>query len=113
LKERCGDDKQKLNMEMMKLYKETGTNPLSSCLPILVQSPFFFALFHVLSYVAKDTPVGVLDQQTVRQAHQALVLVDKVLAERGIPSLPQLAQGLGCGQRVPLGSHAFTRALAW
>jgi len=67
------NDRQKQSEEMMKLYKETGTNPLSSCLPILVQSPFFFALFHVLSYVAKDTPVGVLDQQTVRQAHQALV----------------------------------------
>jgi YidC/Oxa1 family membrane protein insertase len=67
------NDRQKQSEEMMKLYKETGTNPLSSCLPILVQSPFFFALFHVLSYVAKDTPVGVLNQQTVRQAHQALV----------------------------------------
>ena len=33
----------------MKLYKETGTNPLSCCLPLLVQSPIFFALFHVLS----------------------------------------------------------------
>ena len=44
----------------MKLYKETGTNPLSSCLPILVQSPFFFALFHVLSYVAQGKPVGVI-----------------------------------------------------
>ncbi len=43
---------------MMKLYKDTGTNPLSSCLPILVQSPFFFALFHVLNEVAQDTPSG-------------------------------------------------------
>jgi YidC/Oxa1 family membrane protein insertase len=49
------NDRQKQSEEMMKLYKETGTNPLSSCLPILVQSPFFFALFHVLSYVAKGS----------------------------------------------------------
>ena len=67
------NDKQKQSEEMMKLYKETGTNPLSSCLPILVQSPFFFALFHVLSYVAKGQPVGVLDQATVDQARAATV----------------------------------------
>jgi YidC/Oxa1 family membrane protein insertase len=67
------NDKQKQSEEMMKLYKETGTNPLSSCLPILVQSPFFFALFHVLSYVAKGLPVGVLDQATVNQAREATV----------------------------------------
>jgi YidC/Oxa1 family membrane protein insertase len=58
---------------MMKLYKETGTNPLSSCLPILVQSPFFFALFHVLSYVAKGSTVGVLNQATVNQARAATI----------------------------------------
>ena len=53
IQERYKNDRQKQSEEMMKLYKETGTNPLSSCLPILVQSPFFFALYHVLSNVAK------------------------------------------------------------
>ena len=67
------NDRQKQSEEMMKLYKDTGTNPLSSCLPILVQSPFFFALFHVLSYVAKGQPVGVLNQATVDQARAATV----------------------------------------
>jgi YidC/Oxa1 family membrane protein insertase len=33
---------------MMKLYKDTGTNPFSSCLPLLLQSPIFLALFRVL-----------------------------------------------------------------
>ncbi|MCA1824065.1 MAG: membrane protein insertase YidC [Mycobacteriales bacterium] len=41
-------DKETLNQEMMKLYKEHGTNPLSGCLPILLQLPIFFALFRVL-----------------------------------------------------------------
>lgn len=43
IQERYKNDKQRQSEEMMKLYKETGTNPLSSCLPILAQSPFFFA----------------------------------------------------------------------
>ena len=39
---------------MMKLYQENGTNPLASCLPILLQAPIFFALFHVLNGIGKD-----------------------------------------------------------
>lgn len=48
LRERYGDDKQKLNMEMMKLYKEEKINPMGGCLPILVQIPVFIALYWVL-----------------------------------------------------------------
>ena len=45
-------DKETLNREMMQLYKEHGTNPLASCLPILLQLPIFFALFRVLQSFA-------------------------------------------------------------
>ena len=48
LRERFGDDKQRLNQEMMALYKREGANPLSGCLPILIQIPVFFALYKVL-----------------------------------------------------------------
>ena len=48
LRERCGDDKQKLNMEMMALYKTEKVNPLGGCLPILVQIPVFIALYWAL-----------------------------------------------------------------
>ncbi len=48
LRERFGDDKQRLNQEMMALYKREGANPLSGCLPILVQIPVFFALYKVM-----------------------------------------------------------------
>ena len=49
--------------EIMDLYRRTGTNPFSSCLPILIQSPFFFALFQVLNNlkgIAEGTqkPIG-------------------------------------------------------
>ncbi len=48
LKERFGDDKQRLNQEMMKLYQTEKINPLGGCLPILVQIPVFIALYWVL-----------------------------------------------------------------
>ena len=48
LKERYGDDKQKLNQEMMDLYRKEKINPLGGCLPILVQIPVFIALYWVL-----------------------------------------------------------------
>ncbi len=48
LRERFGDDKQRLNQEMMALYKRSGANPASGCLPILIQIPVFFALYKVL-----------------------------------------------------------------
>jgi YidC/Oxa1 family membrane protein insertase len=48
LRERYGDDKAKLNEEMMGLYKREGANPASGCLPILIQIPVFFALYKVL-----------------------------------------------------------------
>ena len=48
LKERYGDDKQKLNAATMELYKKEKINPLGGCLPILIQMPIFFALLWVL-----------------------------------------------------------------
>ncbi len=49
LKEKHADDSQKLNQEMMKLYKEEGFNPLSGCLPMILQMPIFFAIYAVLN----------------------------------------------------------------
>ena len=48
LKERVGDDRQKMQMEMMKLYKEKKVNPAAGCLPILLQIPIFFSLYKVI-----------------------------------------------------------------
>ena len=43
------ESRQRMNEEMMALYRKHGTNPMASCLPILVQMPIFFALFRVLA----------------------------------------------------------------
>ncbi len=48
LKERYGDDRQRLNQAMMELYKKEKINPLGGCLPIVVQIPVFIALYWVL-----------------------------------------------------------------
>lgn len=48
LQKKYGDDKQKLNMHMMELYKKHGANPMGGCLPILLQIPVFFAVYRVL-----------------------------------------------------------------
>jgi len=48
MKERFGDDRQKMNQAMMKMYKEEKINPLGGCLPIVVQIPVFISLYWVL-----------------------------------------------------------------
>jgi len=65
------DDRQKQSEEMMKLYKEHKTNPFASCLPILVQSPFFFALYRILNGVAKNHPYGAIKGDLLTSAHHA------------------------------------------
>ncbi len=48
LKEKYGDDKERMNKELMQLYKTYKVNPMSGCLPMLLQIPVFFALYKVL-----------------------------------------------------------------
>lgn len=49
LREKFKDDKQRLNQEMMGLYKQQGVNPMGGCLPMIIQIPVFFALYKALS----------------------------------------------------------------
>ncbi len=56
LQKKYGHDRERLAQETMKLYKESGTNPFASCLPILIQMPIFLALFRLLDHhAAKGT----------------------------------------------------------
>ncbi|WP_258344564.1 membrane protein insertase YidC [Saccharopolyspora gregorii] len=56
LQEKYGHDKQQLAQEMQKLQQEQGFNPISGCLPMLVQVPVFFGLFHVLNGFRPGAP---------------------------------------------------------
>ena len=58
LQQKYGNDREKLGQEQMKLYQEEGINPMSSCLPILIQMPIFIGLFNVLNGVSHGYPVG-------------------------------------------------------
>jgi len=52
LQKKYGHDRERLAQETMALYKETGTNPFSSCLPLIIQMPIFLALFRLLDHHA-------------------------------------------------------------
>ena len=69
------ESRQKQQQEMMKLYRDNGTNPLASCLPIILQAPIFFALFHVLNGIGKDPPQGkgFLTDTMAKQAAEATI----------------------------------------
>src|SRR2546430_12427228 len=51
-------DRQKLNEELMKFYKENNINPAASCLPLAAQIPVFIVLFYTLRHFAKHPPAG-------------------------------------------------------
>ncbi len=58
IQERYKDDKQRQQQEMMKFYQEHGVNPLGSCLPLVLQLPFFFSLFYLLRSSTFKADVG-------------------------------------------------------
>jgi YidC/Oxa1 family membrane protein insertase len=73
LQKKYGHDREKLTQETMALYKETGTNPFSSCLPIIVQMPIFLALFRLLNAAANDNAKGVLTKTDVSHLSHAKI----------------------------------------
>jgi YidC/Oxa1 family membrane protein insertase len=71
IQKKYAGDRERQSQEMMALYKDTGTNPLSSCLPIIAQAPIFFALFQVLQGIAMGQAKGVMTPELVFQAQNA------------------------------------------
>jgi YidC/Oxa1 family membrane protein insertase len=68
--------RQAMTQETMALYKETGTNPFASCLPILLQAPIFFALFRVLNGLSgisngSNEPIGAMTRELAGQAERS------------------------------------------
>ena len=75
------ESRQRMNEEMMALYRKHGTNPMASCLPILVQMPIFFALFRVLASLGAVADgkygrpsIGPLTQALAEQVQNSSVL---------------------------------------
>ena len=74
------ESRQAMSEETMNLYRRTGTNPFSSCMPILLQMPVFFALFSVLNNLARvadpNSGVQAAGPLTERlEAHQGIAQV--------------------------------------
>jgi len=74
LQKKYGHDRERLAKETMALYKETGTNPFASCLPILLQMPIFLALFQLLDHAADGEKRGVLTDSQTQQFGDAKLL---------------------------------------
>jgi YidC/Oxa1 family membrane protein insertase len=100
LRKKYKNDKQRLNEETMKYYKENGVNPLAGCLPLIPQMLVFFTLFYVLraitSWVPGTTPKYGLTVPVVLSARKATIfgvhLYDKLL----FPHTP----GMGLGPSI-------------
>jgi len=82
LRKKYKNDKQTLNEETMRLYRENGVNPLGGCLPLLAQAPMFFALFSVLRGISDWRPGSPLPykmtESVVRSAQHANILGAKI-----------------------------------
>ena len=102
IQKKYAGDREKQCAEMMALYKDTGTNPLASCLPILAQAPIFFALFRVLNYgVASKTPYGVMTQDQVDSAYNSTMF--------GVPIWATFTKA--AETPFPLSTHILTAVL--
>ncbi|PRX99571.1 YidC/Oxa1 family membrane protein insertase [Allonocardiopsis opalescens] len=84
LREKYKDDKQRLNQETMQLYQAEGANPVGGCLPLLIQTPVFIALFQVLWQIA-DNPENAatlagFSTELVASARDAFIITAPVIA---------------------------------
>ena len=101
LKKKYKGDKQKLNEETMKMYKENGANPLAGCLPVVAQLPVFFALFGVLRAIAEDQPKYGLTPAVVASAQHAKIFGVVTVADRLLTSiLPPTFSSIGAGPKI-------------
>ncbi len=101
LKKKYKNDRQKLNEETMKLYKENGANPLAGCLPVVAQLPVFFALFGVLRAIAEDQPKYGLTPAVVASAQHAKIFGVVTVADRLLTSIfPPTFSSIGTSQKI-------------
>ncbi|GAA2134863.1 membrane protein insertase YidC [Nocardioides bigeumensis] len=80
LQKKYGHDRERLAQETMSLYRESGTNPFASCVPILLQMPVFLSLFRLIDQAAKDPTVerGLMTETLNRQFGDAVFLGAKI-----------------------------------
>src|SRR3990167_8118642 len=75
LQKKYKDDRQKLNEEIMKFYRENKVNPFGSCLPLLLQMPVFMALYFMLTAEPFETENSFLWISNITQPDKLLVFI--------------------------------------
>ncbi|MEW6474767.1 MAG: YidC/Oxa1 family membrane protein insertase [Actinomycetota bacterium] len=108
------NDRQKLNEEIMKFYKENKINPMAGCLPLLLQMPVFFALFQVLSHPHKRLPTeSNLYEAFCRNGDSGMLLEPGACGST--PGFPRGLKFLGMdlGEAASQISGGFTDALPY
>ena len=81
LQKKYGHDRERLAQETMTLYRETKTNPFASCLPLIIQMPFFLALFRMIDQAAKNGEGrGLLTDTQAQQLRDAEIFGVKISA---------------------------------
>ena len=96
LRQKYGNDRDRLNREMMALYQANNVNPLGGCLPILFQSPVFLGLFYVVQKLSRrvsDIGIGIGDQVT-RAAGEITVFADRTYNPEWVDTGSDLYQDL-------------------
>jgi len=101
-------DKQTLNEEMMKLYREHGVNPMGGCLPMLIQFPVFIILYDVIKGLINTVKVGNKTVPAPRYIGHGTKLYASLLHHNG--SMP--AFGINLAAKV-LGHHSVLQALPY
>jgi YidC/Oxa1 family membrane protein insertase len=100
--------RQAMAQEQMAMYKKHGTNPFSACLPMLIQMPFFFALFQVLSGISsaktQGKGIGAMSQEQVVQFDESSIF--------GAPLSASLLHGGGGGNQVAVWVLSIVMILA-
>jgi YidC/Oxa1 family membrane protein insertase len=104
LKEKYPDDPNKLNTEMMGLYKKYGINPLGGCLPMLLQIPIFFGFFRMLQYAVEFRGQGFLWVQDLSQpdtlTHVLGIPINILPIVMGVTSFLQIAMTPKTGDKM-------------
>jgi YidC/Oxa1 family membrane protein insertase len=100
--------RQAMAQEQMALYKKHGTNPFSACLPMLIQMPFFFALFQVLSGISTAKQggqgIGAMSVEQVKQFDESSIF--------GAPLSASLLHGSTAGGEVAVWILSIVMILA-
>ncbi|MGH7733049.1 MAG: YidC/Oxa1 family membrane protein insertase [Gemmatimonadales bacterium] len=108
LQQKYKGDRQKLNEEMMNLYKEHGVNPAGGCLPMIIQFPVFIILYDVIRGLTNTVKIHGVLTAAPRYIGHSTKLYENLKASKG--KMP--AFGIDLAARV-FGHHSFTAALPY